>query len=702
MVRGFFYCVHSTRVRERVVFTLWFHLLFFVLDAPCRRKMLPQQLDQLFSAPVVRLENVQTRESTQIGSLPYGNAKSNQYWDELDVDRIVTERTYLFCVYKNPLPHVQLAALRMSLDPAVRNFFEGELSREELEEQLPNLVNLPVMLEHLCNDASDPPTFSGEPRYPLGRVVEAKQDSVTGSVFAYVQFYDTDDGKTGCMETEIGHTRGCSLHHFINLTLHKIVLRELSICFQGKRPGTLLHTILIGYPRSKLVAEPPKEPYRHPPSIHSSDFKIHAYSAIFPRTRPEKIALDSTLFHPSSFSLSTVEQLETRAMSAVTDLGSQKRKADVLESGTDGLSVAASASTLVNPIIASSNPVPPSSAPVLASAPALAPAAAPLLDKQGKAEGDLAAHAAAAAAILTTPLDAAATSSQPDNAVAKEASELALKMSKLLYSGFKQDNAADMELATQQLKSLFSDHVVARAASQQISQLNKRVEDAEARLKEFKSGGRRQQLDTMTDAYSKLFSAMWKTFNTGAGRSVQASATAGGPAFDDQAVEKVTQRVKTRLLSETEPPMLAEEFLAAWDPLTKAMTESSLVVAASAQRNQSVMYEQAALAAATMPAQRQLSAAAAPASPDTAFLEFQRKLLQHTSQLSAPGLSSGRVSAASASHNVLPLMTPTPSPAAPSQKPVMDDGMREFLARASKIAPEDRAIYNTMIATARK
>jgi hypothetical protein len=250
-------------------------------------------------------------------------------------------------------------------------------------------------------------------------------------------------------------------------------------------------------------------------------------------------------------------------------------------------------------------------------------------------------------------------------------------------------------------KTLLAGRTAARAASQQITTLQKQRDDLEMQLKEQQvkaSQGQRSNVDTMHDQFSKLISAMFQTFGgAAAGRSVAASATGGGSTVEDpqKEVETITQRVKARLTSATEAPMTAEELFAAYQPLTSKMLDHSLSVAASVAR------QQHAAGHDTIAMQQQLHA-------QTMLDQMRQDLLQHSSRMQAVGITSsapaaaatpampaGRAIAASA------LNTPAPGPAfsRSAAKPAMEpDPFTAQYLRSRPSNPDDGAqLYADLI-----
>jgi hypothetical protein len=122
----------------------------------------------------------------------------------------------------------------------------GELSREELGFLLPHFVGLPVIFNHLSNDQTDqyciPGYEKGQRAMTMGLVVRSVQHPVCGSVDLLIRPYNATHGQILVNMIEGKICLGWSLQH--QRTADKVLMHEVSICKQGKRPNTWLRGII--------------------------------------------------------------------------------------------------------------------------------------------------------------------------------------------------------------------------------------------------------------------------------------------------------------------------------------------------------------------------------------------------------------------------------------------------------------------------
>lgn len=149
--------------------------------------------------------------------------------DRYDYEVVATTtHAYWFTIYENPWSHDTLDMYRASsaqYNEHDQFLIAAALSSEELSVLREHLVGLEIIRHHRAE-------------MTLGVVVQAEQDSKTGSIYVLVRPYHDEHGCRLVRLLEFGGMKGCSLAH---ARLDNIVqLHEISVCSVGARPGTWL------------------------------------------------------------------------------------------------------------------------------------------------------------------------------------------------------------------------------------------------------------------------------------------------------------------------------------------------------------------------------------------------------------------------------------------------------------------------------
>lgn len=168
---------------------------------------------------------------------------------------------YWYIMYDRPQSHVDLSRQRQSVSPTSERYRDlmCQLSREELACLTPFAKGLEVLDTHRDNEHNDGPYQ----RRTLGVVTDAFQHPSTGSVWVCLRLYNSPEGHIACMQIEQGGLRGLSLQHVRQGDA--VQMREVSICFLGKRTGTNLQCTVYKKDCPDLTQN--SVPYLHPPFI---------------------------------------------------------------------------------------------------------------------------------------------------------------------------------------------------------------------------------------------------------------------------------------------------------------------------------------------------------------------------------------------------------------------------------------------------
>lgn len=188
---------------------------------------------------------------------------------------------YKFRVYTRPPTFRELDALRHdpSLTAEERDFYQKELSREELGKMVPGMVGRLVLFNHIADapgmESRSPEELAalGENRVQreaLGYVAKAEQDPIDGSIYVYLVLFDNIEGRLAFnqhlrrVEQGTGGAGGISLHHTRTGAVSRT--REVSICYKGLRPETVyIETV-------RLASVPPPPSNRVYPRDHGDRY----------------------------------------------------------------------------------------------------------------------------------------------------------------------------------------------------------------------------------------------------------------------------------------------------------------------------------------------------------------------------------------------------------------------------------------------
>jgi hypothetical protein len=162
------------------------------------------------------------------------------------VQQCIQTRAYWLICYASPPDRASLEARRLDSNATREQRREAwkELCFEELSVLTPYFVGVEVIINHTGNDPElDPPLPQGCVRKTLGLITQSRQDPQTGTVYVLVKPYDGIEGFVLCALLEFNIMRGVSIQHV--RARHCAQIREVSVCLQGKRSGTWLHSIVL-------------------------------------------------------------------------------------------------------------------------------------------------------------------------------------------------------------------------------------------------------------------------------------------------------------------------------------------------------------------------------------------------------------------------------------------------------------------------
>jgi hypothetical protein len=165
----------------------------------------------------------------------------------------IRKHLYWYRVYDRPQPQKEIERLRKDdSNPQKQQAAEEALSVDELARTQPDLHGAPVLFEHLNNEQEDAGllvlapglTDPKEPRVSIGVIVDTKQHRDTGSVDVLIRFFDHPAARIAlwilwAWSKKHGRPHGISLYHERIKRTNQIIVREVSVCFVGRRPNTV-------------------------------------------------------------------------------------------------------------------------------------------------------------------------------------------------------------------------------------------------------------------------------------------------------------------------------------------------------------------------------------------------------------------------------------------------------------------------------
>lgn len=155
----------------------------------------------------------------------------------MPIDDIVGE--FSGCLYEKPTPDGEGRDWRV--DPTTGTTYPFDLTTSEISSM--DFSNVPIKIEHTYEG------FSCDDE--VGRVREVTVDPTTGYTAVKFALHDTIGGRTVARLVNDGVLNSLSLGHMYDPSTGGVAPSEVSVCFNGARPGSCLYKEIDMYDRFK-------------------------------------------------------------------------------------------------------------------------------------------------------------------------------------------------------------------------------------------------------------------------------------------------------------------------------------------------------------------------------------------------------------------------------------------------------------------